>query len=42
MHQMRISTTYVSSVMLRLKNLEIRNVMTVKIPQTPKRVLFEG
>jgi hypothetical protein len=31
-HQMRISTTYVSSVMLGLKQLEIRNVtMTVKI-----------
>jgi hypothetical protein len=30
MHQMRISTNYVSSVMLRPKNLEIRNVMTEK------------
>jgi hypothetical protein len=27
MHQMRISTTQVSSVMLRLKKLEIRNKM---------------
>jgi hypothetical protein len=30
-HQMLNSTNYVSSVMLRPKNLEIRNVMTVKI-----------
>jgi hypothetical protein len=38
MHQMRISTTYVSSVILRPKNLEIRNVIAVKVqgkkPQT--------
>jgi hypothetical protein len=33
MHQMRISTIYVTSVMLRPKSLEIQNVMTVKIPK---------
>jgi hypothetical protein len=30
MHLMRIPTTYVSLVILRPKNLEIRNVVTVK------------
>jgi hypothetical protein len=30
MHQMRILTTYVSSEILGPKNLEIRNVITVK------------
>jgi hypothetical protein len=39
MHQMRISIIYISSVMLRLKKLEIRNIMKVKIPETPKVVL---
>jgi ABC-type molybdate transport system ATPase subunit len=33
MHQMHISTIDVSLVMLRPNNLEIRNVMTVMIPQ---------
>jgi hypothetical protein len=37
MHQMRISTTCVSSVMLRPKKLEIRNVMTVKIPKQTQK-----
>jgi hypothetical protein len=36
-HRMRISTKYVSSVMLRSKYLEIQNVMTVKDPETPKK-----
>jgi hypothetical protein len=36
MHQMRISIIYISSVMLRPKKLEIRNVMTVKILKRPK------
>jgi hypothetical protein len=31
MHQVRILTNYVSSAMLRLKQLEIRNIMTLKI-----------
>jgi hypothetical protein len=31
MHQMRISTTDISSVMIWAKSLEIRNAMTVKI-----------
>jgi hypothetical protein len=38
MHQMRILTTYVSSAILRPKNLEIQNVVIVKTrgkkPQT--------
>ena len=39
MHQMRISTTQVSSVMLRLKKLEIREkkVQIVKEPIKPKQ-----
>jgi hypothetical protein len=36
MHQMRISIIYISSVMLRPKKIEIRNVMTVKIPKKKK------
>jgi hypothetical protein len=30
MHQMHISITYISSMMLRSKNLKIRDIMTVK------------
>jgi hypothetical protein len=30
MHQMRISVAYISSVMVRSKSLDIRNIMTVK------------
>jgi hypothetical protein len=36
-HQMHMSIIYFSSVMVRPKQLEIRNVMTVKIPKTPKK-----
>jgi hypothetical protein len=36
MHHMRISTTNVSSVMLKPKNLEILYIMNVKIPPDPK------
>jgi hypothetical protein len=36
MHQMRISKIYVFSVMLKPKNEEIRNIVTVKIPKNPK------
>jgi hypothetical protein len=43
MHQMRISTTYVSSVMLRPKNLEIQNIMTVKTrKKSPTRMPWNG
>jgi hypothetical protein len=35
MDEMRISTAYVSLVMLRPKKLEIRNIMTVNTPSTP-------
>jgi hypothetical protein len=38
MHQMHISITSISSMMLRPKNLEIQNVMTVKTPKNPNRV----
>jgi hypothetical protein len=37
MHQMYISTIYVTSVMLRPKNMEIRNVMTIKIHKKTKQ-----
>jgi hypothetical protein len=36
MYQMRISITYITSVMLRPKKLKIRNLMTVNIPRRPK------
>jgi hypothetical protein len=37
MHQMRMSITYISSMMLRAKNLEIRNSMTVKTQNKTKQ-----
>jgi hypothetical protein len=36
-HHMRLSTNYVSSMMLRPNELEIPNVMTVKTRKTPKQ-----
>jgi hypothetical protein len=36
MHQMQISTAYVSSVMVRPTHLEIQNVMTLQIPKKPQ------
>ena len=43
MHQMRISTTQVSSVMLRSKKLEIREkkVQIVKEPIKPKQTAMK-
>jgi hypothetical protein len=42
MHQMRISTTYVSSVMLRPKMFEIRNVRIVRTRKNLNRMLWSG
>jgi hypothetical protein len=36
MHQMRISTNYISSMMVRPKNLELQNVMIVKTENNAK------
>jgi hypothetical protein len=42
MHHMCISSNYVSSAMLRLTNLEIRNVMAVKTQTNPDQIAMKG
>jgi hypothetical protein len=41
-NQMRLSTTYISSLMLGSKELEIRNIYNVKKQINPNRLSFNG